>query len=94
MIARHKVIVDGEQCDVEFKCGWGFIVTSGAGGVIVNGKVGKSWSGDSSGNTPREVPFEVGAKQALMVWRGIILQRFDAVFNLLGFDSESAHQRG
>jgi hypothetical protein len=69
-----RVEVEGKQYVVEYK-----IKFRGDGDVLVDGAVVASWQG-FLGGPPREQPFTIGGKPAILQRRGMINQHFDLVF--------------
>ena len=71
---KWVVGIEGKELVVEAR--YGKVVTSGAGEVLVDGKIAKAW-GSSVWGLPKEVSFEIERKPALLRRRGIINQNFD-----------------
>ena len=71
-----KWIVDTKDKPVVVEARYGKIFISGAGEVFVDGKLAKSWGGSPWG-LPKEVPFEIAGKPALLRRKGIMDQNFN-----------------
>ena len=71
---KWVVNIKDKQLVVEAR--YGKVVTSGAGEILVDGKIAKAW-GSSVWGLPKEVSFEIEGKPALLRRRGIINQNFD-----------------
>jgi len=71
---KWVVNIKDKQLVVEAR--YGRVITSGAGEVLVNGKIVKAW-GSSVWGLPKEVSFEIQGKPALLRRRGILNQNFD-----------------
>ena len=75
---KWVVGVKGKEFIVEAR--YGKVFTSGAGEVLVDGKIAKAW-GSSILGLPKELSFEIEGKPALLRRRGIFNQNFDLVVN-------------
>jgi hypothetical protein len=64
---KWVVNINDKQLIVEAR--YGKVVTSGAGEVLIDGKIVKAW-GSSVLGLPKEVPFEIEGKPAFLRRRG------------------------
>jgi hypothetical protein len=71
---KWTVEIEGKKFTVEAR--YGRIFVSGAGQLLIDGKQVKAW-GASLWGLPKEVPFEIGGKPALLCRRSVRDQNFD-----------------